>query len=458
MAKDPLQQLRVLQKVSQKGKPINDLFRLLHKKELWVKAYASYGKSQLKPIEDCLPVIEKLIQQLKNGSFRFKYSSTPQHSPPLEDMLVLAAINLILQALYQPLVSKRGQINNSPHQALLNVRESFAQLTWCIKGEISPSVLNHSAPMKLISRRITDRRFLHLIKTALTRGVLTKEHCFPLRSLLESIYLLAVDEAIRIQLLNFAAVEKCNACNVQTRHFERTHYIRSGFEFVIGICDTKKNALTILEKLQQFFVKRLHLDSNNGKLFLSHLEKPIPFLGYEFLKEGRNRSLANTFKERHPAHQPNAQKIRLQIPSQKIKEYARLKGYGRIENNVISHRRNLINKPERQILGIYNGELRCFAQYYRLAENSHHLGKLFYFAEGSFIKTIACKRKSTYAKTAKSMRTHKQGALAVAEKNPNGIIEICQFIKLSNFLREREGFLKAREYSEKYDKKEITKK
>lgn len=439
MAKNPLQQLRVLKKASQKGNPINDLYRLLYKKELWLKAHANlsfYEKSQSIPIEDCLPDIDELIQQLKRGSYRFKHSNTPRHSPFYEDMLVLAAITQILEALYQPLFSKCGRlIYNSPHQALRNVREHFGHFTWCIKGEIGPSMSNHKALIGLLSTKIRDRRFLQLIKNTFKAGVLDKDSFLPLRSLFEKIYLLALDEFILEQLQEFRGENEMTIFHLQTGHLERTQYIRSGFEFVIGIYATKKNALTVLEKLQHFFAKRHHLDSNDRKLFLSHLEKPIPFLGYEFFKQGSSRRRVPPYKEWHPAHRPSAEKIRLQIPSLKIKEFARLKGYGRIENDAITHRRNLINKPEREILDIYNGELKYFTQYYRLAENFHHLGKLFYLAEGSFIKTIACKRNSTYAKTARSMRAFKQGALALVDKKPDGMTEICQFIKLSNFLK-----------------------
>lgn len=289
----------------------------------------------------------------------------------------------------------------SPHQALLKVKKNFRHFTWCIKGEISPSL--HSLP--------------------------------------ENISLFALDEYILRQLAEESNGEKNGekvmpACYLRTSPSKRAQYIRSGLEFVIGISDTKKNALTVFEKIRQYFAKRLHVDSNHTKLFLSHLERPIPFIGYEFFKHGRNRSYVNSHTERHPDHRPSAEKISLRIPARKIKEFARLKGYGRMEQNVITHRRNIIHKPEREILGIYNSELKSFTEYYRLAENLHHLGKLYYLAEGSFIKTIACKRKSTCAKTARSMRAHMQGALALVEKSPKSMNEIYPFIKLSNYLKE----------------------
>src|SRR5699024_1730118 len=115
------------------------------------------------------------------------------------------------------LFSKSGCLkNNGPHQALLNVREHFGYLTWCIKGEISPSVPNHKALIRLISRKISDRRFLQLIKNALTAGVLDNKHCLPLRSLLENIYLLALDEFILEQLEEFHGEIEMTTCHLGT--------------------------------------------------------------------------------------------------------------------------------------------------------------------------------------------------------------------------------------------------
>lgn len=462
MAKDPFQQLRVIKKASQKGKPIKDCFRLLYKKDLWVKSFASlstHEKGQPCSIEDCLPVIDKLIERLRNDRYRFKSLNTPLQSPPLEDLLVLEAVRFILEPLSEPLFLK-----NTPHRALLSIKERFGRLTWCIKGEISPSVFNHKVMIKLISKKISDRRFLYLIKNVLTSGVLDNSNSHPLRLLLKEISLIAMDDTIIEELKEFYGEKENNGCLLQTRGVKRTEYIRSDLEFVIGICDSKKSARTVLEKLQQFFEKRLRIDSDQMKLFLSHLEKPIPFRGYEFYRNGRNkeslykgsnRSYHYTIEKQTHENPPIAEVIRLQIPAQKIREFVRQKGYGRMENYEIHHRPNLINKTEREILAFYNGELRRFAGYYRLAENFHHLEKLFYIAEGSLIKTIACKRSSTCAKTARSMRVYKQGTLALAEKDACGVKEILPFIKFSNLLKENKKLLKRQRVSGRIRQKKI---
>src|SRR5699024_9185277 len=101
--------------------------------------------------------------------------------------------------------------------------------------------------------------------------------------------------------------------------------------------------------------------------------------------------------------------IKLEIPEKKIKEFAIKNGYGNLDTFKIIHRANLINNSELEILYTYNAELRGIANYYKLANNYHHLDKLFHLAESSFIKTIANKRRSTSMKVATSMRSHKQG-------------------------------------------------
>lgn len=459
MAKDPFQQLRVIKKASQKGKPIKDCFRLLYKKDLWVKAFASlstHEKGHSVSIKDFHPVIDELIQRLRNGSYRFKNLNTSRQSPSFEDLLVLETVRIILEPLSEPSFLKGRGLKNTPHRALLNIRERFGRLTWCIKGEITPIVFNHKVLIKLISGKISDRRFLHLIKNALTSGVLDNKNSLHLCLLLKEISLLALDEMIIEGLEEFYGEQEMKCCLSQKRDVKRTEYIRSDLEFVIGICDSKNNARTVLEKLQCFFEKQLRVDSDQIRLFLSHLEKPIPFLGYEFLKFGRNkeslhkgsnRSYYHAMEKRNYKYLSIDEIIRLQIPVQKIREFVRRKGYGRMETYEIHHRPNLMNKTEREILALYNSELRRIAGYYKLAENFHHLEKLFYLAEGSFIKTIACKRSSTYAKTARSLRAYKQGTLALAEKDARGVTEIFPFIKFSNLLKKNKKLLKRQRVS-----------
>ena len=90
----------------------------------------------------------------------------------------------------------------------------------------------------------------------------------------------------------------------------------------------------------------------------------------------------------------------------------------------------------------YNAELRGIADYYKLANNYHHLDRLFYLAESSFIKTMANKRRSTSAKVANSMRKHKQGVLCLVRYDKKGNEMLHQFVRLKDMPKTK-GAIKA---------------
>ena len=121
--------------------------------------------------------------------------------------------------------------------------------------------------------------------------------------------------------------------------------------------------------------------------------------------------------------------VHLEIPFEKVNQFARLYEYGYFTPFTITHRANIAYKKELEIVKVYNRELRNIVSYYSLACNQYQLKKLFYLAESSFIKTIAYKRRTTSKKAIKSMRKHKQGYLTIIHKHKPGHFISESFIK-----------------------------
>ena len=228
------------------------------------------------------------------------------------------------------------------------------------------------------------------------------------------------------------------------KNYQRMKYVRYADDFVIGIAGSKQSALYIKEMIKTFLEKELHLDLSEEKTLITHLEHPIPFLGYEFHTWNEVKVKRVTYKnQKHPLKKRTLSgAIKLEIPEKKIKEFTIKNGYGNLDTFKIIHRAKLINNSELEILYTYNAELRGIANYYKLANNYHHLDKLFYLAESSFIKTIANKRRSTSKKVASSMRTHIQGVLSIARKDKQGNEKIHQLVKLKDIPKHK-GAIKA---------------
>ncbi|WP_233269567.1 reverse transcriptase/maturase family protein [Alteribacillus sp. YIM 98480] len=395
----------------------------------------------------------------------------------------------------------------SCHTALSQIKNTWKGLTWCIKGDIKRFYdhMDHSVLINLISKKVNDRRFLLLIHNALTSGIMenwtyhqtysgTPQGGF-ISPIFANIYLHEFDMFMEKQLKKFdngkVRVRKGEYTKIRSKistlsrkikrldernghqmwegreelilsiqerkikvgipsidpmdeNHPRMKYVRYADDFVLGIAGSKQSASYMKEMIKIFLKEELQLDLSDEKTLITHLKKPVPFLGYEFRKWNEVKIKKVMCKNhKHPMKKRTLSgAIKLEIPEKKIKEFAIKNGYGNLDTFKIIHRAKLINNSELEILYTYNAELRGIANYYKLANNYHHLDKLFYLAESSFIKTIANKRKSTSKKAASSMRTHKQGVLCLVKKDKHGNEKLHQFVKLKD-LPKHQGAIKA---------------
>lgn len=190
-------------------------------------------------------------------------------------------------------------------------------------------------------------------------------------------------------------------------------YVRYRTEFVIGIQGPKKKAKKLFADCQQIIKKMYLLPQLN--LSLAHIEKSFLFL-----------------KHKIKLHSKTNRGIGLEIPSYELIKYAAVKRYGNLRTFKSTHRPSLLHYSELDIMRIYNRELLSVAKYYRLVNNFSNLGRLFYLAESSFLKTIANKKRSTVKRTGKRLRKHNQGLLTVKDNQVAGRTEFLSFIRLKD--------------------------
>ncbi|SOC02562.1 type II intron maturase [Ureibacillus xyleni] len=421
MASNPFQQLSVYRNISRKNQKIKDCYRLLYHKDLWLKAYTNLCSDTMNVTNGTsFKMIDEMIEQLQQNTFRF----SPMHRKPdssqivfnFKDKLVLEVMSIILSHIYEPIFSKHshGFIGNRSYQsALLEIKNSWNGVTWCIQGVLDgESNREHQKNLlKWISKKIDDRRFLLLIHNALSCGVMTKWHLEKtddgaqqprqFSMLLLNIYLHELDTFIE-----HVIKQKSNYCKMK--------YVRFAHVFIIGVSSPKEDAQKLKSLIECFINNNLQLRIARGTTNIRHIGKGIPFLGYQISKCKRNY-------------------IQLNIPARALHSFALKNGYGNLDDLTIKHRKKLVNLCELEILSIYNLELKKFGNYYKLADNFHLLNKLLYIAEHSFIKTIAIKRRSSSKKVAISMRKHRQGHLSLVQQNKTGEQIIHTFLKLKDF-------------------------
>lgn len=429
MAANPFQQLSVIRNASQKGKRITDCYRLMYKKKLWEFAYDHLcirgGIShQSLPIE----AIDEIINELQMGNYRFlSYKGNLFPCISSRDLLVLEGISTILDSVYCSSYptdsddsSRKVQII---HKGLSHIKKKGEELTWCLFCELKvDSIFNQMLLINLVKKKINDHRFLLLFHHAFTSGSISKVRYVKgsrLGLILENIFYDELDSCVKEKMRkekkgNASIISSKNDVGLDSRiSFE---YIRYSNQFVIGLSCSKKTASLIFNQIQQSFLSKFEMTiEKDYSLNLTHFSESVLFLGYHIRKCARTKSML------------------LEIPLKKLQTLSFENNYGEYNRFIPMHRSKLVNKSEVEILSIYNAELKKVAIYYKLANNWQELDKLFSLAKGSFIKTIALKRKSSSSKVSRRMSSYKQGELCVKVREENGNERLYPFVKLKQF-------------------------
>jgi len=192
-----IRRLEALATISQQGKRINGLFRLMLNPIVWHEAYANIYANEgaiTKGVDHVTldgfseQRVNTIITQLRNGSYRFQpvrrvYIPKKQGKQrPLgissgDDKLVQEVARIILERIYEPIFedSSHGfRPGRSPHTALQQIGRVWQSIKWLVDMDIRDyfNTIPHDLLMSLLSKKIEDKRFLRLIQAMLDAGYL----------------------------------------------------------------------------------------------------------------------------------------------------------------------------------------------------------------------------------------------------------------------------------------------
>lgn len=452
------------------------LYRYLFSEKMFAVAYQRiYAKqgnmtpgTDGKTIDEMsLERIERLIVSLKDESYqphpaRRVYipkkngKKRPLGIPSFEDKLVQEVVRLLLEAIYEGHfegTSHGFRPHRSCHTALGMIQKSFAGAKWFIEGDIKGFFdnIDHNVLISILRERISDERFLRLIRKFLNAGYVEDWKYNKTYSgtpqggivspILANIYLDKFDKYIKEYAAKFHKgdrrsinpdywrlnnkktrlkqklqktsdeqmrksylyeIAQLSKQMLSTPHkdamdadFRRLQYVRYADDFLISVIGSKSECETIKADITQFMRDRLKLELSDEKTLITHAQDKAKFLGYEIfirksdaVKRNKDGVLKRDFNGA----------VVLSLNSAVIQK--KLTEYNAMEVRNIDGKDIWWSKPRRfmtpmkpeDILAQYNTEIRGLYNYYSLAMNvSKECASVAFIMKMSMFKTLGWK-------------------------------------------------------------------
>lgn len=485
------------------------LYRLLFNEQMYFVAYQRiYAKegNMTKGADNCnidnmsISRIERLIESLKDESYQPTPSKRvyipkkngkmrPLGIPTFNDKLLQEVVRMILEAIYEGCFDSNShgfRPKRSCHTALRQIQKTFNGARWFIEGDIKGFFdnIDHEIMIAILRKRISDERFLRLIRKFLNAGyvenwVFNKTYSGTpqggiISPIMANIYLDQLDRYMREYIERFdkgkerkdnperikfeygkrLAVLKLKKvtdaeerkrivkeiknfdrqrvqipCGVEMdEDFRRLKYVRYADDFLCAVIGTKAEAEAIKRDIKVFLSEKLKLELSDEKTLITHGTEPAKFLGYEIYVRKSTQTKRNKAGK---LTRPYNNKVYLRMPTEVIRK--KLLDYDALEIKVHNgkefykpkHRSYLISNDDLEILERYNAEIRGLYNFYALANNCHTLHTFKYIMEYSMYKTFAGKYRSTVVRICKKYKKDK--VFTVIHKDKKGKIHERKF-------------------------------
>ena len=191
--------LDIIRNRGQRGLPVQDVYRLLYQRDLYLRAYGKIYRNDgamtkgatLETVDGMsLKKIDAIIALLRNERYRWtpvrrtyipkKNDQTklrPLGLPTWSDKLLQEVIRSILEAYYEPQFSEHShgfRPKRGCHTALREVLQKGKGTKWFIEGDISACFdrIDHKILLNILRESFHDNRFIRLLSGLLKAGYL----------------------------------------------------------------------------------------------------------------------------------------------------------------------------------------------------------------------------------------------------------------------------------------------
>jgi group II intron reverse transcriptase/maturase len=419
----------------------------------------------------------------KNGKMR------PLGIPSVDDKLVQEVVKMILEAIYEgqfETTSHGFRPHRSCHTALDYVKKAFTGTKWFIEGDIKGFFdnISHDVMINILRERITDERFLRLIRKFLNAGYIEEWNFHKTYSgtpqggiispILANIYLDKFDkyvkgyiakfdtgkrrarhpEAQRIEheksklvkklqkekdvdkreeisraiknLVKYRVTIPCS--NEMDENYRRLKYVRYADDWLVGVIGSKGDCERIKEDFKNYLKGTLKLELSEEKTLITNSRERAKFLGYEIRVRRSNTTKRDRFGNPKRCHNGH---VGLFVPHEAMKkkliEYKAMRIITEKGKEVwkSSRRSPLCNLDDVGIVTRYNSEIRGLYNFYSLADNSAVIHSFYNIMEYSMYKTFASKYQSSVRKIIRKYSRNRD--FIITYKNKKGEKKWCKF-------------------------------
>lgn len=486
------------------------LYRILYNKDMYLLAYKNiyaHEGNMTKGTDGetidgmSLKRIDDLIAKMRDESYQPKPSrrtyitkkdgkrKRPLGIPAFIDKLVQEVIRMILEAIYEGSFencSHGFRHDRSCHTALDQIQTRFTGAKWFIEGDIKGFFdnIHHDILIDILKERISDDRFIRLIRKFLKAGyiedwVYHKTYSGTpqggiISPILANIYLDKLDKYMQeyIQKFNKGKDRKRNPeyRKLETKRrnlveklkkaeskadkdiikaeirqvemerrdvpyslpmdesYKRMQYVRYADDFLIGVIGSKKDCEMTKKDIAEFLSAKLGLELSQEKTLITHGQKKAHFLGYSIYVRKSNlpkRDKLGRMVRNYGGRivlEVESSTIRDKLLSLKAMEITYVDGK---EIWKAKARYSMKDSDDLEILRTYNSEIRGFYNYYSIANNSSIINSFKYIMEYSMYKTYATKYRTTKHNMIEKYRINKD--FGVKYKTKDGKEKICLF-------------------------------
>lgn len=458
--------LTVIQKRGTQKQEVERIYKLLFNRELYLNAYArlySNDGAMTKGTNNdtvdgmSLQKIDKLIEDLRNERYEWtpvkrvyikKKSGKmrPLGIPTWSDKLLQEAMRQIMEAYYEPQFNEHShgfRPGRGCHTALSEI-QTWKGTRWFIEGDISKcfDTIDHDVLIEILGKSIKDNRFLRLVGNMLKAGHLEDWKYNKTISgtpqggiispLLANIYMNQFDKWLDNDLLpkfnigkrqmsntkynklNHAIatciengdietaqrlkIERRNIPSVNTydENYRRLRFVRYADDFILGFTGSKSEADTIKHEISEFLNTKLNLTLSEEKTLITNATTDSArFLNYIIKAQRANDYIDPT--GRRGANGVIGLFVPADVVESKCKDY--------MKHGKTTHIGKLLNDDDFSIISTFQQQYRGIVQYYLMAQNLSWFSKLHWIMEGSLLKTLACKHRSSMNKIAEKYKS-----------------------------------------------------